>query len=68
MGVHKYDLGEVAEVMFEVGKWPWEHIIWLLDVFKYVFCEVNEAMLQGVERPCELILCILGMEKMTWTK
>jgi hypothetical protein len=27
------------------------------------FVEVDEAMFQGVERPCELIFCILGIEK-----
>jgi hypothetical protein len=27
------------------------------------FVEVDEAMFQGVERPCEFILCFLGIEK-----
>jgi hypothetical protein len=26
-------------------------------------CEIDEAMFQGVERSCELIFCILGIEK-----
>jgi hypothetical protein len=25
--------------------------------------DVDEAMFQGVERPCELIFCILGIER-----
>jgi hypothetical protein len=32
------------------------------------FCEVDEAMFQGVERQCELILCFLDIEKASWTK
>jgi hypothetical protein len=28
---------------------------------------VDEAMFQGVERPREIILCIQGFEKVTWT-
>jgi hypothetical protein len=49
--------------MFYVAKWSWEHIICILDVVKNDFCEVDEVMFQGVERPCELIFCILGIEK-----
>jgi hypothetical protein len=33
------------------------------DVLRNYFGEVDEVMLQGVERQCELIFCILGMEK-----
>jgi hypothetical protein len=40
----------------------------LLDIFKYVFGEVDETMFQGVERPCDNIFCILLIEKATWTK
>jgi hypothetical protein len=60
-------LDEVAKVMFQVGEWHWE-LICLLDVLKYDFSEVDEAMFLGVERPCELIFCILGIQKSTWTK
>jgi hypothetical protein len=35
----------------------------LLDVLKNEFGEVDEAMFQGVERPCEPIFCIQGIEK-----
>jgi hypothetical protein len=35
----------------------------LLDVLKCVFVEFDEAMLQGVERPCELIFYLLGIQK-----
>jgi hypothetical protein len=35
----------------------------LLDVLKCDFVEVDEEMFQGVERPCEIICCILGIQK-----
>jgi hypothetical protein len=35
--------------------------------FKNDFGEVDKAMFQGVERPCEFIFCILGTEKATST-
>jgi hypothetical protein len=35
----------------------------LLDVLKKDFGEVNEAIFQAVERPCELIFYNLGIEK-----
>jgi hypothetical protein len=44
------------------NEWPWEIIICLLDVLKNDFGEVDEAMFQGVERPCVLIFCVLGIE------
>jgi hypothetical protein len=34
-----------------------------LDVLKKDFVEVDVAMFQGVERPCEKIFGILGIEK-----
>jgi hypothetical protein len=40
----------------------------LLDVLKADFGEVDDALFQGVERPCELIFCILGIKKAPWTK
>jgi hypothetical protein len=46
--------------MFQVGEWVLELIICLLDVFKNEF---NESIFQGVERQCELIFCILVIEK-----
>jgi hypothetical protein len=33
------------------------------DVLKGDFCNVGEAIFEGVERPCELIFCILGIQK-----
>jgi hypothetical protein len=36
-----------CQVMFYVGKWPWELIICLLEVLKNDFGEVDEAMFQG---------------------
>jgi hypothetical protein len=30
---------------------------------KFDFDEVDEAMFQGVERSCELIFCIVGIQK-----
>jgi hypothetical protein len=50
----KSDLDEVSKVMFEVGEWPWELNIYPPDVLKNVFSEFDEAMFQGVKRPCEL--------------
>jgi hypothetical protein len=38
-------------------------MIYLLDVLKNDFGEVDEAMIQGVERPYELIFCILSIVK-----
>jgi hypothetical protein len=37
--------------------------ICLLDVLKNDFVEVDESIFQGVERPCELIFYILGIQK-----
>jgi hypothetical protein len=41
----------------------WEIIISLLDVLKNEFVEVDEAMFQGVDGPCDNILCNPGKEK-----
>jgi hypothetical protein len=49
--------------MFLVGEWAWELITCFLYVSKDVFCEIEEKMFQGVERPYELILWILRFEK-----
>jgi hypothetical protein len=38
-------------------------IVCHLDVKKNDFVEVGEAIFQGVEFPCELIVCFLGIEK-----
>jgi hypothetical protein len=38
-------------------------IICLQDVLKNDFGEVDEVMFKGVERRCEIIFCILGIEK-----
>jgi hypothetical protein len=56
-------LDEVAEVIFQVGEWPREIIICLLDDLKNYIVEDDEAMFQGVERPSELIFCILAIQK-----
>jgi hypothetical protein len=49
--------------MLQVGEWPLELIIVLLEFLKFDFGEVNEGMFQGVARPCKLIVCILVIEK-----
>jgi hypothetical protein len=54
--------------MFQVGEWRLQLIICLLDVLKNDFGEVDEEMIQGVERPCEIILCVLEIEISTGTK
>jgi hypothetical protein len=38
-------------------------MICLVDVLKYNFGKVDEAMFQSVEKPFYLIFYILGMEK-----
>jgi hypothetical protein len=38
-------------------------IMCLLYILECDFDEVEEAMLQGVERPCELIFCILCIQR-----
>jgi hypothetical protein len=59
-GHQKRDLDEFAVSMFHVGKSPWEFIISLVLVL-ICFCgEVDEAMYQGTERPCELFFWIVG--------
>jgi hypothetical protein len=40
---------------------PWQLINCLLGVLKNDIGEVDEAMFQGVYRPCELIFCIQGI-------
>jgi hypothetical protein len=40
-----------------------DHIICLLDVLKKDFVEVDEAIFQGLERPCILTFFILGIQK-----
>jgi hypothetical protein len=34
-----------------------------MGVLKYDFCEIDEAIFQGVDQPRELIYCILVIEK-----
>jgi hypothetical protein len=48
--------------MFKVGEWLIGLIICLLNVLKNDR-GVDEAIFESVERPCELIYCILGIEK-----
>jgi hypothetical protein len=47
---------------------PCEHLIWLLDVLKNNFVEVDEAMFHEVERPFKRIFYILRIENSMWTK
>jgi hypothetical protein len=46
---------------FSVWDCHFELIICVLDFLKIDFGEVDEAMLQGVDGPCELIFCNLGI-------
>jgi hypothetical protein len=50
----KREMDKFTEVMFHVGERSWKVIISLLLVLKNDFCEVNEAIFQGVEMPCEI--------------
>jgi hypothetical protein len=49
--------------MFELGEYPLEFIICLLDILKHDLGEVDEAMFQGVQRLCEIIFCIPVIER-----
>jgi hypothetical protein len=49
--------------MFYVSEWAWDLIICLLNVLTSDFVEVDEAIFHGVEKPCELIFYILGIQK-----
>jgi hypothetical protein len=55
----------VQEIIFEVGDLSSEFIICLLDVLKNDFAEVDEAMFEGFEKPCEPIFGILSIQKAT---
>jgi hypothetical protein len=50
-------------VIFQVGKWPLDLIIYLLVLLKCDVGEVDEAMFQGVERPCEINFYLLRIQK-----
>jgi hypothetical protein len=68
LGIVKSDLDEGACDVSR-SECTWELIICLLDVLKNYFGEVNEAIFQGVERACVLILCIWGIEKsLSWNR
>jgi hypothetical protein len=45
------------------GEWPRELVICLQDILKNDFGKVDEVIFQGVERPYDLIFCILGIGK-----
>jgi hypothetical protein len=47
---------------------PWKRIFRLLVATKYDLSEVDKAMLQVIDSPCELIFYLLGIQKATWTK
>jgi hypothetical protein len=49
--------------MFEVGEWPWELIICLLNFLKCDFGDFVEAIFHDVDRPFESIFYILGFQK-----
>jgi hypothetical protein len=63
--VSKNNLDEFAKFMFQVGEWPWEIIICLLDVVKCNFGEVHESMVQMFEKHWELIFCLLDISNNT---
>jgi hypothetical protein len=50
-------------VMFKVGEWPTDLIICSLKCLKIDFVHFDEAIIQGVGRPCELCFSIPGMEQ-----
>jgi hypothetical protein len=59
----KSDFEEVAEAMFYVWEWLRELIICHANVLKNDFVDVDETIFEGFERPCELISCVLGIQK-----
>jgi hypothetical protein len=50
-------------VIFKNGEWAWELIIYLLDVYKCDFGDVDEAMFHEVENAFERIFDFLGNQK-----
>jgi hypothetical protein len=54
--------------MFEVVEKPYEHIFRLQAATQYDLGEGDKAMSQSVDRPCELIFYLLGIQKQTWMK
>jgi hypothetical protein len=53
--------------MFQVVQKPWKPILRLLSATKYVLVEIDKAKFQGVDRPCETIVYLMGIQKATWT-
>jgi hypothetical protein len=51
--------------MFQVVEKSWKSIFRLLATKKYDLVEVDMAMFQGVDRLCELIFYLLGIQKTT---
>jgi hypothetical protein len=49
--------------MFQVGQWPWQPIICLLNVLKITFAYIDDAFIHDVERPFDRIFYILCIEK-----
>jgi hypothetical protein len=49
--------------IFKVGEWAWEIIICLLNVLKWDFGDVDEAMIRDVEMLFKSIFYILGIKK-----
>jgi hypothetical protein len=62
LGIGKTTWMKSREWCFKYAKGP-ANSICLQDVLKCDFVEFDEAMFQGVERPCKLTFCILGIEK-----
>jgi hypothetical protein len=60
-------MDEVDYVMFKIGKRHWEIKICRPDVLKDDFEEVDEAMFQGVEGPCDPIFAYPESLKVTFT-
>jgi hypothetical protein len=50
-------------MMLQVGEWTWELIICPLDILKNDFCEIDEAMFQGVELPLRTHVLYAGFRK-----
>jgi hypothetical protein len=61
-------LEEIAEVIFQIGKWPCELMICLLEVLKCDFGDVQEALFQGVKKAMRKHFLPFGQKKGTWTK
>jgi hypothetical protein len=59
----KCNYGEIGKATIQLVEWHWKLNICLLAVPKYDLCGDDKSMILGVESPCEIIFCLLGIQK-----